>query len=106
MILKRAFVCMTVLVIAPVYALDDPTRPASYQAQAAAQPAGKDFSLDSIMIGPDRRVAVIDGIARREGDSFNGTRLLRVYPDRVELREQGGTQTLNWPKQPAVRSLR
>lgn len=97
---------MVVLVMAPVYALEDPTRPFSFQAQIAAQPAGKEFSLDSIMIGRDRRVAVIDGVARQEGDIFGGTHVLRIFPDKVELKEQGQTQTLNWTKPPAVRSPR
>lgn len=106
MILNRVLCCMVVWVMAPAYALEDPTRPLSLQAQIAAQPVGKEFSLDSIMIGHDRRVAVIDGIARQEGDTFEGTRLLRIFPDKVELKEQGRTQTLEWTKPPAVRSPR
>lgn len=98
--------CVVTLVTLPVLALDDPTRPANFQAAPVATTEARAFSLDSIVIGPGKRVAVIDGIARQEGESFNGARLLRVYPDRVELKDQGRTQTLNWTMPPKVRISR
>lgn len=104
-LIKLVF-CAAMLITVSAEALEDPTRPPSFQVQAAAQPVGRSFSLDSIMIGPDRRMAVIDGIARREGEFFDGTQLLRIFPDKVELKRQGQRQTLNWPQPPAVRSPR
>jgi len=99
-------VLITLLALGSGYAiaLQDPTRPDSFTAGAPqAQPA-REFSLASIFIGKDRRVAVIDGQARTEGQEFDGIRIRRIYPDRVELIDQGRVRTLRLEPLPQVRS--
>ena len=87
-------------------ALEDPTRPPDFRVVPSTTVEIKRYSLDSIVIGPDRRVAVIDGVARTEGEWFDGKTLVRIYPDRVKLVEQGRTRILHWKMPPAVRVSR
>jgi MSHA biogenesis protein MshK len=95
-----------VLVLFPMQAqaLQDPTRPNGFRAPAVEQAQQRSFDLASIIIGADRKIAVIDGQARREGQNFNGVRLRRIYPDRVELVDQGRVRILRLDTLPQVRS--
>jgi hypothetical protein len=69
--------------------LADPTRPpAEWQAvpshgQSAETAAPK---LTSILISPSRRVAVIDGIALREGQTANGITVVHIGKGWVDAR--------------------
>lgn len=101
-----AWVLPALMATSQAQALEDPTRPPDFRAAPSATAEIKQYSLDSIVIGPDRRVAVIDGTARREGEQFNGKTLVRIYPDRVKLREQGQIRVLHWKMPPAVRVSR
>ena len=85
-------------------ALQDPTRPNGFRAPQAGPAQARVFDLASIIIGADRKVAVIDGQARREGQVFEGVRLRRIYPDRVELVDQGRVRILRLDTLPQVRS--
>ncbi|KPQ01967.1 MAG: T2bSS MSH-type system biogenesis protein MshK [Marinobacter sp. HL-58] len=85
-------------------ALQDPTRPDGFGAAPQAQVPEKEFTLASIFIGNDRRVAVINGQARREGQTFEGVRIRRIHPDRVELVDQGRVRVLRLEPLPQVRS--
>ncbi|HEY9118739.1 MAG TPA: hypothetical protein VIN33_03225 [Marinobacter sp.] len=85
-------------------ALQDPTRPDGFGASPQVQMAQKEFMLASIFIGNDRRVAVIDGVVRREGQTFEGVRIRRIHQDRVELVDQGRVRVLRLEPLPQVRS--
>ncbi|WP_235937589.1 general secretion pathway protein GspB [Marinobacter caseinilyticus] len=107
MTMKIAFVLpvLFLAVLAPASALEDPTRPADFKAPVQAT-AVRPFTLNSIVVGSAKRVAVIDGVVRREGDVFDGARLVRVESDKVILRSQGRTLILNWVMPPSVRVSR
>ncbi len=92
------------LVASHALALQDPTRPDGFGASPQAQSPQKEYTLASIFIGNDRRVAVIDGMARKEGHAFEGVRVRRIYPDRVELVDQGRVRVLRLEPLPQVRS--
>lgn len=100
------FLLLTVLalVASQAFALQDPTRPSGFGGPGQAQAPQKEFTLASIFIGSDRRVAVIDGVARREGQTFEGVRLRRIHPNRVELVDQGRARVLRLEPLPQVRS--
>lgn len=101
-----AGLAVTLLLItsAPARALDDPTRPPTPETHPVSAATRPTFSLDSIMLGPTKQVAVIDGVARRQGEVFgDGVTLLRVYPDRVRLRVNGQLRVLHWATEPQVR---
>lgn len=97
-------IVMLTLASATVLALQDPTRPDGFGDSPQAQVPDKEFTLASIFIGNDRRVAVIDGVARREGQTFEGVRIRRIHPDRVELVDQGRVRVLRLEPLPQVRS--
>lgn len=84
-------------------ALRDPTRPPQPQTPAATAQAPLDMSLDSILTSDDRRVAVINGQAVREGDHIGNARVQRIGQDRVLLRINRTTRTLTLESTPSVR---
>ena len=84
--------------------LRDPTRPAEWQ--AGTEPASleqADHRLDSILLGGQRRTAVINGIPRQEGERFDGARLQRIHADRVSLLIEGELRELHLPAPPQIR---
>lgn len=82
--------------------LSDPTRPP--QAWLDAQPKGAGApsaveqeatpQLQSVLIGPSRKYAIIDGQLVGVGDTFKDARVVAVRPAGVVLRSKRGTQTL------------
>ncbi len=76
--------------------LHDPTRPPDYRQRAPEEPAPaaqeQPLELASILIGPGRRVAVINQRLVREGDDVAGARVQSIERDRVILRR--GTSEL------------
>lgn len=48
--------------------------------------------VNSILVAPERRLAVIDGIIVREGDAVGSRVLIRIEPDAVLLEEPSGSQ--------------
>jgi hypothetical protein len=84
-------------------ALSDPTRPPqawlAAQPKAAGTPAAEQdavpqLHLQSLLIGPSRRYAIIDGQLLGVGDKFKDARVMAVRPAGVVLRSERGTQTL------------
>jgi hypothetical protein len=83
-------------------ALSDPTRPpqawldAQLKAAGAATAAEQEVAphLQSLLIGPSRRYAIIDGQLLGVGDTFRDARVVAVRPTEVVLRSERGTQTL------------
>ena len=79
--------------------LPDPTRPpaailaSSSGVTEAGEPAGG-LVLQSILIAPDRRAAVISGRSMTVGDAIGGFRLVRVAPTEVMLEGSDGVRTL------------
>ena len=85
--------------------LPDPTRPPSMLQTPVAQ-TGEPSSaagvphLDSILISPSRRVAVIEGQVVREGDRIAGAQILSIRPYSVRLRGLKGLFTLRMSDPP------
>ena len=80
----------------PGSALIDPTRPASH-GQAAAAHAGESrrgWTLDSTLVAPDRRVAVINGKRVSEGESVDGARVIEIRKLDVLIQADGRRMTL------------
>ena len=76
----------------------DPTRPKEYSRATDEQThAGKPASrprLSSVLIAPNRRLAVIDGRLMTQGERRGGLRLKKILEDRVILRVEGQSQDL------------
>ncbi len=100
---RFAFLIAGLVLSSAGHALQDPTRPPGSSSAPVAIQEARSHALDSVVIGPRRRVAVIDGVPRREGEKFDGTHLRRIYSDRVELVEQGQVHVVHLDTLPDIR---
>jgi len=94
---ERAFVLLFALLMhgmadsAPAE-IRDPTRPPRRLLEAAQnqdpqqEAAPPRLSLQSILVGQGRRLALIDGKLLTEGQSIEGAEVLRIDPSGVEMR--------------------
>ncbi|MDH5436804.1 MAG: MSHA biogenesis protein MshK [Gammaproteobacteria bacterium] len=68
--------------------LNDPTRPVDYvngsQGSAKAEKGG--LRVSSIIIGKNRRTAIIDGQSVQKGDSVRGMKVIAINPAEVLLK--------------------
>ena len=83
--------------------LQDPTRPLTFAPPTAAAKAAPVWRLDSILYGPNRHVAVINGTTVMPGDRIDGARVLAISPTRVILNVSGQQHILHWQTLPQVR---
>lgn len=77
-------------------ALEDPTRPplhAGAQVLSHSQ-SGSALRLSSVLIAPERRVAIIDGQAYSEGETRGGVTVTRIAHDGVDVVVGGRSTTL------------
>ncbi len=75
----------------------DPTRPPSAATASVAAPSEVDAGrlvLQSVLVAPDRRVAVVSGVPLTIGDEVQGHRLLRVTDAEAVLQGPAGLVTL------------
>ncbi len=91
------------LTVSPVSALQDPTRPPGFDRAPVNSAPKTNLALQSILVGTERRVAVINGEPRVEGQSFEGVRVRRIHDDRVEVMDQGQARTLYLDRLPQIR---
>jgi MSHA biogenesis protein MshK len=71
----------------------DPTRPPNMvDSGSAVLPAGP--RLESVLIAPDRRVAVISGQQVRLGDKFGDGQVVRITASEVVIRGADAVETL------------
>jgi MSHA biogenesis protein MshK len=89
--------CAGILLVAPpavAQQLRDPTRPPSLIDEGEGV-VNEGPVLQSILIAPDRKVAIISGQAVRVGEQFNGARLVSISETQVVLRNGNEVRTLN-----------
>lgn len=87
----------------PAHALQDPTRPPASQATVTKPAPERSLALDSILFSKDRRVAVIEGEALREGQGFDNVRVIRIFANRVLVTDNGRERVLYLERLPQVR---
>ena len=80
-------------------AITDPTQPGHYQ---PATQKKQSFRLSSILVGPQRRVAVINGKAVSEGDRVGRAMVKKIEKERVLL-VSGGKHIQLVPQRATVR---
>lgn len=92
---------------APAAGLPDPTRPPAQLAAPADAGAQSGPVLQSVMISPARRLAIISGQTVALGQNYGDFRLVRVTESEAELRHGREVLTLklfpDLDKQPADR---
>lgn len=71
-------------------ALGDPTRP-SYLSEKTPKQAARDpsWQVDSIIVSPGRRLAVVNGRTVAVNDRVNGALILEILPYEVRLEYKG-----------------
>ena len=91
-----AVVCMAAASTAVAQALRDPTRP---PAASAKRMAGKTeqsgWILQSVLISPERRYAIINGEVVPVGGSVAGAELVAIAEERVTLRTPEGLRVVH-----------
>ena len=103
--MKTIFLLLSLLLCTSALAagkgLRDPTRPLaatvrSTAAAAGARPAAAVVppQLQMVLVGHDRRYAVIDDELLAEGDAIRGLALLKILDDAVVLKTPNGPRTL------------
>ncbi|BCR06406.1 hypothetical protein DESUT3_34750 [Desulfuromonas versatilis] len=103
---KKWFSCCILFAAALALAVDargaelrDPTRPpipaAPERAPEPLRSKAPDWRLSSILVSPERRVAVISGQAVVEGDRIDGARVVAITPSAVLLQKGKREYTLN-----------
>ena len=74
--------------------LSDPTRPPGARTGEAFAPAPAPTRLQSVLIGPERSIAVIDGRAVALGERVGEAIVVSIAPSEVVLRRGADYQTL------------
>jgi MSHA biogenesis protein MshK len=69
-----------------------PTDPGVYRGQDNGWSGG--WTLSSTLVGPERRIAIINGDPVREGDRIGGARVLQIRASEVRLQTPGYPLTL------------
>lgn len=80
---RLLLILYTLLSVFPNYAsvLIDPTRPTTRNKTTSPDPVGaalRVWTLESTLVAPDRRVAVINGRLVSEGESVDGARIIKI----------------------------
>ena len=89
-------ICAVTASTAATQTLRDPTRPPAVSAKGAAgriEQAG--WILQSVLISPERRYAIINGEVVRLGGSIAGAELVAITEGRVTLRTQEGLRLVH-----------
>lgn len=103
LLLLAALPCAILAASDDTQALPDPTRPVLYDFNAAAASGGllgsffataPTYTLGSVLIREQTRIAVINGKRVQVGDSVDGARVRRIEPDGVVLDQNGEQITL------------
>ena len=104
---------LLVAAVAGAQSLPDPTQPPASGAPVrdldSAGKANPTPILQSIIISPTRRLAIIAGHTLKQGDKYGDAKLVKITETEVVLRGSNGIQTLklfpNIEKQPLSRQL-
>jgi MSHA biogenesis protein MshK len=73
----------------------DPTRPPpAFDAEANDAASLSGPRLESVLIAPDRRIAVISGEEVTLGSRFRGGEVVRITESEVRIRRSGGEESL------------
>lgn len=83
---KVAIILLMALLSISASGLNDPTRPSSFRRQVATD--GK-LNLESILVGKERKVAVINGTVVSVGDSIGMAKVILIDRNKVRMLSEG-----------------
>jgi MSHA biogenesis protein MshK len=98
---KSLYSLLLILITLPVFAdaekLRDPTMPMGQQAASQHNPAAVALHLNSVLISSQRRVAVINGQALRQGEEIKGSgfRVVSIKTNSVTVQSNNATRVLS-----------
>jgi MSHA biogenesis protein MshK len=92
---KRLMIALGLAAASSAFAqgLSDPTRPPSDSA-SVQNPPDQASRLQSVLISPGRKLAVIDGLTVTVGERVGDARVVAISPAQVVLQRGGAYQTL------------
>jgi len=94
-VLGAALALMPAVAVAQV--VSDPTRPPTGYADAGPEAAGDTgggMMLQSVMISPTQKAAIINGVVVKLGEKYGDAVLIKVTEDEVVLKSDGASQVL------------
>lgn len=91
---QAAFLLLTYAGAVHSEQLPDPTRPPDQIGYAPSQTTSSGPVLQSVLISPQRRVAIISGKTVKVGDKFGGAHVMSISESEVVLRNGKEMQTL------------
>ncbi len=89
-IVIAAIIGLVLATAAGAAGLVDPTRPPAPRASAIPAEGEEGYRLTSILVAPDRRIAVINGHVVRVGDRVADAQVVGITLTRVQLRGPEG----------------
>jgi MSHA biogenesis protein MshK len=93
--LAFALACAAGSSTAAAEALRDPTRPPAASVKGATERhESTGWNLQSVLISPERRYAIINGEVVAVGGAVSGAQLVAVAPEQVTLRTREGVRIL------------
>ena len=78
--------------------LRDPMRPPTFHAPQAPATDRPTFALSTVVMAPDRRVAVVNGERVQVGDRVGGARVVEIGPAHVRLQQDGREYTARFTR--------
>jgi len=91
-----ALICAATASTGAAQTLRDPTRPPAMSARGTAGKIEQSgWILQSVLISPERRYAIINGEVVRLGDLIAGAELVAVTEERVTLRTREGLRVVH-----------
>jgi MSHA biogenesis protein MshK len=95
--MSRTLICIALILLVPAAQgapFADPMRPPDFAPADTAPAVSGGLRLESVLIAPDRRIAVIGGQQVALGEKFRDGRVVRITESEVVIRTVEGTQTL------------
>ncbi len=90
-----ALICVVAASASTAQALRDPTRPAVGAKACAVRIEKSGWILQSVLISPERRYAIINDEVVPLGGSIAGAELIAIAEERVTLRTQDGLRIIH-----------
>lgn len=96
-VMVRSLAMGLLILASPVHGepVDDPMRPPVRESTPSATDPHPGWSLTSVLIADDRRLAIINDRILREGESVAGARVVRIEADHVLIHHGDGERRLS-----------
>jgi hypothetical protein len=81
---------ITLLSVSAVHASQDPMRPPNWVNRVDVPSTKKEvINLQQILISDKRKTVIVNGQIFKEGQSFNGNRIIEIEAEQIKIRRRG-----------------